>query len=466
MKKLFLCLCPILMFGYTIDFQSSLAKTIELNKGLQAKKLSVDDAQLDVDIAKGYNYGSLVFNENISRTNNAGYVFGMKLSSREADFGAFGFSEFLTPLGQAIRGAASGNQPADMSGLLQVQPKDLNHPESRTNYETKVKYEVPLFTGFKLQNAKKMAKLQILAKTAQYNYDEKALGLEVLQAYNGAVAAKEFIKASQKAKKATTSFVEYAHELYKEGLVTQIDVKQAKVYDMGVDASIIESTNRYELALAYLRFLTTDEKISDVGTFHTIQNEMINIEQLQKKAQEKREDFTAMKYNTQTMKAKVEMEKADYFPTIGAQIEYGYNDDQFNNIDSEHDYYMGAIGLSYNLFDGFITTSKKEKAKIEYKKTKYYYDYMKDGIKLEVKKNLLTLKAKQKILKQKIKANNLSDEVLEQSQELYKNHLINMNNLLMQQANQQKANAEMILAKYEASLAAGKLKVSLGESLK
>ena len=458
MKKLFLCLCPVIMFGYTIDFQSSLAKTIELNKGLQAKKLSVEDAKLDVDIAKGYNYGSLVFNENISRTNNAGYVFGMKLSSREADFGAFGFRDFLEWQQNGMQGGSEA--------VLKMQPKDLNHPESRTNYETKLKYEVPLFTGFKLQNAKKMAKLQILAKTAQYNYDEKALGLEVLQAYNGAVAAKEFIKASQKAKKATASFVEYAHELYKEGLVTQIDVKQAKVYDMGVDASIIESQNRYELALAYLRFLTTDEKISDVGNFHTIQNEMINIEQLQKKAQEKREDFTAMKYNTQTMKAKVEMEKADYFPTIGAQIEYGYNDDQFNNIDSEHDYYMGAIGLSYNLFDGFITTSKKEKAKIEYKKTKYYYEYMKDGINLEVKKNILTLMAKQKILKQKIKANNLSDEVLEQSQELYKNHLINMNNLLMQQANQQKANAEMILAKYEASLAAGKLKVSLGESLK
>ena len=91
---------------------------------------------------------------------------------------------------------------------------------------------------------------------------------------------------------------------------------------------------------------------------------------------------------------------------------------------------------------------------------------MKDGIKLEVEKNILTLDAKQKILNQKIKANNLSDEVLEQSQELYKNHLINMSNLLLQQANQQKANAEMILAKYEKSLAAGTLKVSLGESLK
>jgi outer membrane protein TolC len=160
------------------------------------------------------------------------------------------------------------------------------------------------------------------------------------------------------------------------------------------------------------------------------------------------------------------MEKSDYFPKVGAQIEYGYNDDSFNNINDEHDYYVAAIGLSYNLFDGFITSTRKQKAQIEYQKMKHYYDYMKDGIGLEVEKNMLTLLTKQKILKQKIKANNLSDEVLEQSQELYKNHLINMSNLLLQQANQQKANAEMILAKYERSLAAGKLKISLGENLK
>jgi len=448
---LFFLLSQIFLFGYMIDFDTALLKSIEMNKGLKAKKLNIDLSKEALTQAEGYNYGSLVFNENISKTNNAGYVFGMKLSSREATFADFGFNEF------------------DMSGAtnpLPIAPENLNYPQSRTNYETKITYEVPLFTGFKLQNAKKMAKLQILAKKAQYQYDEKALGLEVLQAYNGAVTAKEFIKATKKAKEATDSFVTLAQELFNEGLVTSIDVKQARVYDMSVDSSIIEANNRFELALAYLRFLTDDKNITDVLGFKNLDDPFQNMELLQQRAYESRDDFLSMKYNTQTMKTKIDLENSDFFPIIGAQIEYGYNDDELDNINSEHDYYMGAIGLSYNLFDGFITTSKKQQAKIEYKQTQYYYDYMQDGIKLEVEKNLLTFEAKAKILKQKIKANNLSDEVLEQSQELYKNHLINMSNLLMQQANQQKSNAQMILAKYEKSLAAAKLKISLGESLK
>ncbi|MDC0933545.1 TolC family protein [Arcobacteraceae bacterium] len=455
MKLLLLTFLPLCLWGYTIDFNSSLLKTQEMNKGLKAKKLTILESKIDLDIAKGYDYGSLVFNENISKTNNAGYAFGMKLSSREATFADFGFADFL----------AHSPSPMD-SSVLDVQSDDLNNPESRTNFETKLTYTLPIFTGFKLKNAKKMAKLQILAKIFQYKYDEKALSLEVLKAYNGAVTAKEFIKATKKAKEATSSFVNFAHELFNEGLVTSIDVKQAKVYDMGVDSEILKAANRYELAISYLRFLTSDNLISNVGFFKSIENEIINVKELQEKAYKNRDDFSSMKYNTQTIKSKIDMEKSDYFPKVGAQIEYGYNDDEFNNINDEHDYYMAAIGLSYNLFDGFITSAKKQKAQIEYQKMKHYYDYMKDGIGLEVEKNILTLLTKQKILNQKIKANNLSDEVLEQSQELYKNHLINMSNLLLQQANQQKANAEMILAKYEKSLAAGKLKISLGENLK
>jgi outer membrane protein TolC len=91
---------------------------------------------------------------------------------------------------------------------------------------------------------------------------------------------------------------------------------------------------------------------------------------------------------------------------------------------------------------------------------------MKDSIKLEVKNNLLKLKAKNKILIQKTKAKNLAEDILNQSTQMYQNQLISMNDLLIQQANEQKATAETILANYEKSLIAAKLKLSLGESLK
>ena len=125
----------IFLYSYTIDFDKSLDKTLENNKGLKAKKLETEKAQLSVEEASGYNYGNLVFNENISRTNHAGYVFGMKLASREANFGAFGFDQFISQMD-----TITPTSPTYDGGkkILATEPNGLNYPGYRTNYETKV----------------------------------------------------------------------------------------------------------------------------------------------------------------------------------------------------------------------------------------------------------------------------------------------------------------------------------------
>jgi len=455
MKKLvFLSIFPLLLSGYTIDFKDALDKTIQNNKSLQAKQKDIELAKLDLEQVKGLNYGELIFSENIIKTNHAGHVFGMKLGSREATFSDFGFKDFLT------------HAPSPMdSSVLKVEPSDLNFPQDRTNFETKLTYRLPLFTGFKLQNAKKMASLQLLAKKALYSFDEKKLKLEIIKSYNGVVIAKEFIKATKKAKEATSSFVTFANELYKEGLVTSIDFKQAQVYDMGVDSKLIEANSRFTLALAYLRFLTNDPTITDVGNFAFIEMELNPLEVLKQKVLTLREDYKWMEFNTKTLKSKIDFEKSALFPTIGAQIEYGYNNDRLDDFDNNHDYYMAAVGISYKLFDGMVSKNKTQKAKLEYKQAINYFEYMKDGILLEVEKNFYTMQSKNKILLQKQKAQKLAMEVLEQSRQMYENQLINMSNLLMQQANEQKANAEAILAKYEASLANATLQISLGKDI-
>jgi len=433
-NKILLIIIPSLLFSKSINFQEALNLTLANNKELKAKTLNIKQSKINLLIRKGYDFGNLIFNENVSNSNHPGYVFGAKLSSREAT-------------------------------SLDFVPNTLNNPNDRINYETKITYKVPLYTAGKLANAKKVAELKILANIVKYNYDEKTLGLEVLKAYNGAVAAKEFIKAAKKSKKATSSFVDFSTELLHEGLVTSIDVKQAKVHDLGVDAQIIEAKNKYALAIAYLKFLMNDDSFTDVNSFENIIINSLDLRKLKRQAHENREDLKWMKYNTNIIKKKIDIENADLFPTLGAHLEVGNNDDSFNSFDGKHDYYSIAFGLSYTIFDGGISSLEKQNAKIAYYKSKYYLDYKKDSISLEIKRNILTLQSKRKVLLQKIKAHNLSDEVLEQSKEMYKNHLINMNNLLIQQANQQKAYAQTILAKYDETLASATLKISLGEAL-
>jgi outer membrane protein TolC len=135
---------------------------------------------------------------------------------------------------------------------------------------------------------------------------------------------------------------------------------------------------------------------------------------------------------------------------------------------NENDYYLAAVGLTYTLFDGNIVKSKKQKAKIDYLKTKNYFEYMKEGIQLEVKKNFLDLSTQNSTLKQKIKTQAMAEDILKETETMFANNLkfrTNMMYLLMQLENMLKVQADVIMSQYNQTITSGKLKLSIGKSL-
>ena len=78
MKRLLLGLTPLMMFASTINFDQALKETFKNNNELKAKKLNVEMAKQDLAKAKSYDWGRFFISEDITRTNNALYVFGNK----------------------------------------------------------------------------------------------------------------------------------------------------------------------------------------------------------------------------------------------------------------------------------------------------------------------------------------------------------------------------------------------------
>ncbi len=473
MKKILLlsaCLCTL--FAKTVDFNTVLKEALNNNLELKAKKLNIAKAKADLQKAKGYDWGKLTLSEEISRTNNAMYVFGMKLESREATFRDFGFASFLGGVSQALQMSGGDfnkfselmQNPAMQNALLDTAPKDLNYPGSRTNFKTKLVYEVPLFTGFKLKYAKEMAALQVKANKYKYAHDKNKLAIEVLKAYNGAVAAKYFISALKKAKETTSSFVKMIQNFYHDGMATQIDLLQAKKRDNEVNSMLIQAENKYQLALSYLRFLTDDNTIDNVKDFKIIYPPNISLKKLIQIALKNRNDLKWMKENVLTMQKKVKMDKSEYYPMVGAHLEYGFNDNR-PTLSYKKDYYLAAVGINWNLFDK-SRNANVEKSKIEAMQTGYYYQYMKKGIALQVKQKYLNFKAKEAVVKEKITNKELAEEILKKYTYMYKQGMINITILLMKEADARKARAELIKARYDEALAAAELKEAIGDLLK
>jgi outer membrane protein len=446
MKKMIIGLIPALMLASTVSFEEALNDAYTNNNDLKAKKLNVEMAKQDFSKAKMFDFGRLYFEETFSRTNNALYVFGDKLSQREAIFMDFGVNEFT--------GASS----------LKVAPKNLNHPHIRNNYATKIAYDLPIFTGFKIKYAKEIAKLQVKAQQFKYQRDKNKLAVEVLKAYNGVVAAKYFIEALKSAKKTTTSFVKMTENMYKQGIIVKSDVLNAEERDSEIDSKLIEANNRYKLALAYLRFLTGNSEIDDVKGFKVVISPESDLKILQDEAIKNRNDVKYMKSNVDTMKNKVKMDESIKYPTIGTHLEYGQNNKN-PELNRNKDYYLISARLTYN----FINPGDKEelqKSKIQASQMALYYKHMQNGIKMEVEQKLLNLQAKTALIKTKIKNRDLAQTVLHQYKTMYKNGIINITRLLMKQSQKQKADAELIKAKYDQALAAAELELAIGKKLK
>lgn len=133
MKKIYLSLLiSNFCFAQSINFHEALNQSLQNSKDLKKQELNVKISKEDTKNITASNYGVLSLNSNISRTNHAGYVFMGKLSSREATFKDFGFAE--------------------NTGDMNIAPKDLNYPEDRTAINNSISYDLPLFTGFKLEN--------------------------------------------------------------------------------------------------------------------------------------------------------------------------------------------------------------------------------------------------------------------------------------------------------------------------
>ena len=444
MHKIYLSLL-LVSFAYaqSVSFDKILETTIKNSKNLQEQKLNIDSSKLDIKNVDSISYGKLSLSEEMSRTNNAGYVFSYKLASREASFRDFGFTQ--------------------QSEGIDVQPRDLNYPETINNFTTKVTYDIPLFTGFKLTNQKDILKLQEKANNLKYNLDVKALEFEVLKAYNSAVVAKDFIKALEKAKEAITFMRDGAIAFHKEGLVTKIDVNEAKVYEANINSQLLEVKNNFQLALAYLTFLSSDETISDVEELKNLYFKFPNEKELYVQALENRDEVKMQNIQVNANKKNIDIANGAYYPTIFSRLEYGYNDDTLT-LSQDKDYYMAMVGISLTLFDN-TRNIEKQKSQIEYQKANLNQEKLKDAIKLEIKKAMLTLETKEKILIEKAEAKNLANDILEQAKLQYKNQLISMTTLLQQEANFRKNEALLIQAKYEKSLALASLNLALGKNI-
>ena len=390
---------------------------------LKAQNLEIKAAKIDVEAAKanegttsGMNWGKLTFQQDVARSNDALSVFGFKLSSREASFGDFGFSEFNPALPQ--------------STLLATQPKDLNYPGYRNFFQSKLKYELPLFTGFAISSyediMKEMSKMKKLEKDKIEN--EKIYQLR--KSYYDVALLDTSIAHLNIVMNNINTLENTTKTMIEVGYAKKVDLLEVQAKKGNVTRLLVQMKANKELLLQYISFLL-NKKVTEIKTPKT--------------------DVPMPTYtDAQILKTNLDIKKATtglairksmqgaaegaFYPTVGAFGEVSTADNTFLGNASDHKAYTIGARLTWNLFNGGTDNSKLEKAKLDRLKMSSQVELAKEGIALKLAKIRTKIKSINVEIASLEKELALANAIYENYEYRYKEKLVSMSDVIIKQS--------------------------------
>ncbi len=420
MKYLYTCLCILLIIYSSILSASTSIDLKEAIKILKSNNLEVKSATIasksaseDVKVALGNHYGKLNFTQNFLRSNDAGNIFGFKLTSREAVFNDFGFSQF---------GLIDNNTP----------PHDLNYPSSKNFFQSKLSFEIPLFSGFKISNyvaiMKSISKIKKLEKNQVLN--EKIY--QIKKSYYDMALLKTSTQNLNKILNNINTLEDMTKNMIEVGYAKKVDLLEVKAKKGNVQRLISQMKSNEKLLYHFISFLLNQKvnniKIpsSDILKPSYSNDEILNSNLNIKKAN----------YALQVRKGMIKVSESSYYPMVGAFAELSTADDIFLGDISDHSSYTIGAKITWNIFNGSIDSANIEKSRLEYLKIQNQVQLAKSATSLKVQKIKTEMESFDNDIKSLEQELTLANEIYKNYAGRYREKLCSMSDVIIKQSEQ------------------------------
>jgi outer membrane protein TolC len=372
------------VFGFSQD-TLAISKS-ELVQKIVEKNLQIKIAEKTYQSAKAdYNQSNALFlpNINVSHT-------GISTTNPLMAFGS--------KLNQEILTASDFN------------PALLNDPAKTQNFATKFEIQQPLINidGFYGRQA---AKAKMEAFQLQTERTKEYLELEVSKAYMQLQLAYKAVKVLEKANTTGKANLKLVENYFKQGMLQKTDLLNVQVRVNEIANQLQYAKSNVQNASDYLGFLLNEDTQGKVyKPSETLEN-TISIEPINTTLSENRKDIQAMSKSSEAYAKMLQSSKMTFLPRLNAFGSYEMYDATVLGT-SAKGYLVGAQ-LSWNIFDGYKSIGKYEKAKAESQKADVEKEQYTKQSQLELNKtNRQLLDSENKV--------NLSQLAFEQSQEAFR----------------------------------------------
>ncbi len=430
MKKylIFLFAWPLFAGLENLDIDQAIFMLKNKNLELRISHFNEQMKAYETAAAKGNHYGKLDVTVSGMRSNDAGNVFGFKLQSREATFGDFGIAELT-------------GTPDD----FYTAPQALNYPEARNHYQSKISYMLPLYTGGKLSEYGRIT--EAMHRMSQWD-TQKLINEKIFQtkkAFYDISLVENYIVNLSKIIKNISRLESIVKSMGEEGYAQAVDLLEVQARKAEAESMYNQAKLNKDLAYQFLSFLLNTE----VSSIKKV-NDMAPIPEVDRLEVENNNiDIQKALLGLQISEMAVNVEKANYLPTIGAFGEYGSADDEMWNEFRDKDAYTVGVQLKWNIFNGGIDEANLEKAKVNHLKVQNEVSLAKSGIALKVKKLETEILSRNADVKSYQKQLRFARRVYENYRSRYQEGIVSISDVLMKQSKELEVLLRLLTLKNE-----------------
>jgi outer membrane protein TolC len=289
-------------------------------------------------------------------------------------------------------------------------PALLNDPDVTQNFATKIEVQQPLFNLDGLYG-RQAARAKMDAFQLQTERTKEYLELEVSKAYMQLQLAYKAVKVLEKANTTAQGNLKLVENYFKNGMLQKTDLLNVQVRVNEITNQLQYAKSNVQNASDYLAFLLNEDMAGKTYKPAEALDNSIAIESMNTTISDSRKDIQAMQKSSEAYKKMFQSSKFGFLPRLNAFGSYELYDQKIFGT-SAKGYLVGAQ-LSWNVFDGFKTIGKTQKAKADFEKAEIETEQYKKQSQLELSKtNRQLLDAENKV--------NLSKLAFEQSQEAFR----------------------------------------------
>ncbi|HEY4618843.1 MAG TPA: TolC family protein [Flavobacterium sp.] len=289
-------------------------------------------------------------------------------------------------------------------------PNSLNNPNRTQNFATKIEVSQPLINVNGIYG-RQAARAKMNAFELQTERTKEYLELEVNKSFMELQLAYKAVAVLEKANTTADANLKLIENYFKQGILQKTDLLSVQVRVNEIKNQLQYAVSNVQNASDYLAFLLNEDIGDKVYKPTEALENTIAIQSIDTNLSESRKDIQAMDQSTRAYQKMFLSSKMNFLPRLNAFGSYELYDDTLFGTKAKG-YVVGAQ-LSWNVFDGYKSIGKMEKAKADFQKAEIETQQYKAKSQLELNKATRQIKdAENKV--------NLAKLDLEQSREAYR----------------------------------------------